>query len=375
MWSYCALYVLTHRAHTCCMSACSVHTHRRLSGSLSTASRRPMVTVPICWRGRRRQVSLRLFIQPPACSKIDWIVILFNSLKRLSFSLSYLLVASNGSILLLSPCHIFVVQSLAFSICLSKIRSLMWWLLSTVLIQFENPMFRILNSLSSCCVWMILQGNSVMQHYVLLCPSNIWQRLSVCVVVMPSLEYGWMSSMLGLTSFLQHFLSLVQLSLSFRRSMFGTGSVIIVVVLVELLSSLRRFSTSSASAINNADLQYKLQSGHCFLEGVSQSSKISVLFMSATCDFLLNLLIFSICLKSCRDDSLFGWVSNFSINFLALSLRFVSCCSTVERGIPSIRWVGHKMFLRLVLVDLLTAVRIRFEYNPWKSRGKANLVE
>ena len=83
-------------------------------------SRRPIVTVPIGWRGRRRQVSLRLFVDHPACSSVDCIVIFFNSLKRLSFSLSYSLIARNGSIFLLSLCHIFVVQSLAFSFRLGQ---------------------------------------------------------------------------------------------------------------------------------------------------------------------------------------------------------------------------------------------------------------
>ena len=73
-------------------------------------------------------------------------------------------------------------------------------------------------------------------------------------------------------------------------------------------------------------------------EDVSQSSKISVIFMSAmrSCDSLLNSLISFVCLKSWRKDSLFGWFSNFSINCLTLSLRCVSCCSTAERGTPGI---------------------------------------
>ena len=43
-----------------------------------------------------------------------------------------------------------VVHSAAFSFCLSKIRSLIKWLLNTVLIQSEYPMFCILNSFRSC---------------------------------------------------------------------------------------------------------------------------------------------------------------------------------------------------------------------------------
>ena len=78
--------------------------------------------------------------------------------------------------------------------------------------------------------------------------------------------------------------------------------------------------------------QYKLQLGHCFLEEVSLSSKISVLPMSVInfFDSSLNVLIFSVLFKSCRKDSLFGWFSNCWLNFLTVSLRFVSSCWTVE---------------------------------------------
>ena len=71
---------------------------------------------------------------------------------------------------------------------------------------------------------MVLQSNLVMFDKLLLGPPDEWQRFSVFVVFVPSLMYGLMSSMLGLTSFLQHFLSLAVHSLPFRRSMFGTAS-------------------------------------------------------------------------------------------------------------------------------------------------------
>ena len=37
-----------------------------------------------------------------------------------------------------------------------------------------------------------------------------------------------------------------------------------------------------------------------------------------------------------KEGFLVGWLSTFSNNFLTLSLRFVSCCSTVERGMSGI---------------------------------------
>ena len=60
-----------------------------------------------CGRGRwrrRRQVSPRWVKEPPACSRIDCIVVFFNSFELLFFSLSYSLASRNGSIFLLGPC-------------------------------------------------------------------------------------------------------------------------------------------------------------------------------------------------------------------------------------------------------------------------------
>ena len=48
--------------------------------------------------------------------------------------------------ILVESCDMFVVHSFAFLLCLSRIRSLIWWRLSTVSIQSEYPMFCILNS-------------------------------------------------------------------------------------------------------------------------------------------------------------------------------------------------------------------------------------
>ena len=78
----------------------------------------------------------------------------------------------------------------------------------------------------------------------------------------------------------------------------------------------------------------RAQSEHCFLVEVSQSSKISVLpmLMINFFDLSLNVWMSSVLFKSCRKNSLFGWFSNCWINFLTVSLRFVSCCWTVEWG-------------------------------------------
>ena len=75
-------------------------------------SRRPMGSIPICWPWRScRQVSPPLLIEPPACLRVNQEVVFFDALECLSFSLSNLLTARDGSVVLLSPCQVLVVHS------------------------------------------------------------------------------------------------------------------------------------------------------------------------------------------------------------------------------------------------------------------------
>ena len=73
----------------------------------------------------RRQVSPLLFTEPPACLRVNRVVVFFDSFELLFFSLSYLLTARDDSVVLLGSCQVLVVQSFAFSFRLSKVRSLM----------------------------------------------------------------------------------------------------------------------------------------------------------------------------------------------------------------------------------------------------------
>ena len=159
-------YVLWHtvRICTCCLSECSVHTLRRLSGSFSPVNwnwsqlqnfffsqivrpwrmlrvptaRLPMSSIPIWWRWRScRQVSPRLFIELPACLRVNREVAFFDALECLSSSLSYLLTARNGSVVLLGPCQVLFVQSFAFSFRLSKSQVVDWVVAEVLLSNFE----------------------------------------------------------------------------------------------------------------------------------------------------------------------------------------------------------------------------------------------
>ena len=122
----------------------------------------------------------------------------------------------------LYSCWVLVMQSFAFSFCLSKVRSLIEWWLRSFCVQRENPMLRILNSLSSCCdVDMLLQGNSVA-----LC---LFSTQSVTTKsCTPSCKYRWVTSVLFLTGLFQHLFRLVVHCLSFRRSVFGTATGVLL---------------------------------------------------------------------------------------------------------------------------------------------------
>ena len=173
-------------------------------------------------------------------------------------------------------------------------------------------------NLCTCSRWAISQEWMSVLHVSCdqLCAAFLWPCKTFCLVqkVMSPRLVFFLITYLGIDT-----TSLLLLSTSFQVR--------------DVLKHLPRvLQTMPAS-------QYKLQSWHCCFDDASQSSKISVLLMSAmrSCDSLLNSLISFLCLKSFRKDSLFGWFSNFSINCLTLSLRCVSYCSTAERGTPGIR--------------------------------------
>ena len=128
----------------------------------------------VCKSARDPDDAVGRFLPRP--SILFWVnraVVFFDALEWLSFALSYLLTARNGSIFFLGPCQVLVVHSFAFSFRLSKVRSLIEWLLRSFFVDRGNQMLRILNSLSTCCdVEMFLEGDSVVQHYVFFSPPD-----------------------------------------------------------------------------------------------------------------------------------------------------------------------------------------------------------
>ena len=118
------------RAQMCRASGCSVYTPRRLSGSLSPG--RPKLVL-ILRKNLRMVRPWRMPRIPTSCGdkfpcdnlSNHCTVVFFKISSNACSFLSYLLASRNGSIFLLGPCQIFVVQSLAFSFRLSKVKSLM----------------------------------------------------------------------------------------------------------------------------------------------------------------------------------------------------------------------------------------------------------
>ena len=89
-------------------------------------------------------------MEPPACFGVNRVVEFFDSFALLFFSSSYLLTARDGSVVLLSPCQVLVVQSFAFSFRMSKVGPLIEWKLSSSFRTCcKNPIIRNLNSCSS----------------------------------------------------------------------------------------------------------------------------------------------------------------------------------------------------------------------------------
>ena len=175
------------------------------------------------------QVSPRSFAEPPTCSRVNRVVIFFVALELLSFSLSYMLTARDGLVFFLGPCQVLVVQSFAFSFRLSKVRSLTEWLLRSFCIQRENPILWILNYFSFCGdIGVLLRSDSVVQQNVVFFPPYGWQWLSVICVAVPSWMCRWMASVLSLSGLFQHLFHLVVHSLSFRRSVLGSTTAVLL---------------------------------------------------------------------------------------------------------------------------------------------------
>ena len=138
---------------------------------------------PRSWRSCL-QFSPRLLVELSTCFRVNRVVMFFVAFKLLPFLVSYLLIARNISVFLLGSCQVLVMQSFACSLRQSKVGSSIECELRSFCIYRENPMLRILNSLSSCTnVDVLLHGDSVVQHFVVFSPPDGIQRIHVRFLV------------------------------------------------------------------------------------------------------------------------------------------------------------------------------------------------
>ena len=279
------------------------------------------------------QVSPLPVVEPSTWFRVNRMVTFVVALKLLSFSLSYLLTARNGSVFFLGRCQVLVMQSFAFSFRLSKVGSLIEWLLSSSFcIYRENPMLPILNSLSSCSgvdVFLhgILSYNIIwcsfhpMAHNDFLYSSSAYHRESFV---------GWRPCVFSLWGLFKHLSRLVIHLLSFRRSMLHSTTAVLLdhiardwgdvtVVLVELCWTHRRLHISSTAAIDYSYFPVgiavkTLLFGRIF----AKFEDLGVVQVGDQVLRFLNLLIFCVWLKPLMNDSLCLWFSNFSINLLTV---------------------------------------------------------
>ena len=230
---------------------------------------------------------------------------------------------------------------------LEQSRVVDWVIAEFLLLHFrENPMRRILNSLSSCSdLDVLLHGDSVVQHYVVFFSPYGWQWLSVFIVGVPSWKYRWMASVFSVSGLVQHLLRMELHILSFRSSVLGsTASVFldhvsrdwsdVTVVLVELRWTSRRLHISSTAAIDYSYFPVGI-ARHCCSEEFSQSSKISVLCKSAikSCDALLNLLIFCVWLKSWMKEIIYVCGSRTSRSTFWLCSRVLYSAARLQKEV------------------------------------------
>ena len=215
---------------------------------------------PRSWRSCL-QVSSRPLVESPTCFRVNRVVIFFVALKIVVLFAVLFVDCEECPVFFLGPCQVLDTQSFAFSFRLSKVEPLIEWLLSSSsCIHRENPMLRILSSLSSFCgVHVLLHNDSVVQLNVVFFPHYGWQRLSVLFVGVPSWKYRWMASVFSCGAFLSMSRPVLQL-LSFRRSVLLSTTAVfldhisrdwgdVTVVQFELCWTPRTLHISSTTAI------------------------------------------------------------------------------------------------------------------------------
>ena len=189
---------------------------------IPTSIRLPVVVlVPV--RGWRRRCWSGWMVKSPSCSRINCVLVLIEALEWLFMSLSELL-CKRGIGLFPSPVlSVYSSYSLLHVLCFIKIRALIRWSLNTLSVQRNFPGFIVPTSFFNCShVRIIFQCNYVILFDLLLRPPDIWQRLAVFVIIVPSFQNGFVTTTFVLSGFPQHIMCFVVRGLPQRWSMSGT---------------------------------------------------------------------------------------------------------------------------------------------------------
>ena len=157
-----------------------------------------------------------------------------------------------------------------------------------------------------------------------LSPHNIWQRLAVFAIVVPSVKNVFVTTVFVLAGFL----IAAYPCLPFDNVAGDWQDVVSGLIQLSILSDGCMHLPRKCSF--RCQLPNKEQSGQCILEEISHNSKDSVLRMLVinSFDFSLNGLNSSVLFKSSIKESRFGCVSNcwvFFCEFLAIRLFFLDC--------------------------------------------------
>ena len=143
----------------------------------------------------------------------------FKSFELLVSSLTCPLYRMNRRrISLWSLFHMFITQSSYFSFCFNEIQKLIQWSLNTFCVQRKYPNCRFE------CIPLVLhfQCKFVILNTLLISPLKIWQKLSVFVIIVTSMQNIFLNTTVVLPGFLQHFIWLVIHALPQTCSMSGS---------------------------------------------------------------------------------------------------------------------------------------------------------
>ena len=201
--------------------------------------------------------------------------------------------------------------------------------------------------------------------------------------------------MLGLASFLQHPLGFVVHSLPLGSSCLAPRRRFFLMTWPGLekaskffLSNwqIRGFQTSSTWAVHNANFPIQSTVGALFLgRGFAKLEDLGIAYVGdQLLRLFVNVLIFSVSFKSCKSNSLFGWLSNCWINlfdrFFAIRVALLDCrmrypwysiINVARCWFPRSRYalVVRRLSCFLLKLILLSTLRIRLQKNsrqPWR---------